>query len=414
MTLDYTLLQLKAATVFTPSAPVDKIALFAGRTEQLSNIVSAINTKGQHAVIFGERGVGKTSIANIIYDALQSIGLKHIFVYKVSCDHTDSFTSVWRKALRQINIQMEQPNFGLNPNMKQVIQNVAETLGQLDIVPDTIFQAFQKIPSPIVIIFDEFDRIGQEVVSTMFSDTMKCLSDNSIFGTLILVGVADDVNGLIKGHESISRSLIQIKIPRMSGKELRQILENGSRELGVEFTPDAIERILKHSQGLPHYAHLLGLEAVKIAAENQQLTITLKEVAGAIRTALQNAQQSIVSAYQRATRSAYKKHLYKEVLLACALAKTDDLGYFVPNDVREPLSRIMGKPYGIAGFFQHLHRFCSEGRGKVLERYGSRKGYLYRFRNPLLPPYVIIRGYMEGLIKDDSIDLISIWEKKSI
>ena len=42
---------------FSPSAPIDQQALFAGRISQLMDVLNALNQKGQHAILFGERGV---------------------------------------------------------------------------------------------------------------------------------------------------------------------------------------------------------------------------------------------------------------------------------------------------------------------------------------------------------------------
>jgi hypothetical protein len=47
---------LQASRVFTPAAPVDKHALFAGRKEQLRKVVDTVVQRGRHAIIFGERG----------------------------------------------------------------------------------------------------------------------------------------------------------------------------------------------------------------------------------------------------------------------------------------------------------------------------------------------------------------------
>ena len=49
-----------------------------------------------------------------------------------------------------------------------------------------------------------------------------------------------------------------------------------------------------------------------------------------------------------------KDNLYAKVLLACALAPVDEMGYFGASDVREPLSEMMGKQYEIASFVRHL------------------------------------------------------------
>ena len=57
--------ELRLGEVFTPSAPIDRLRLFAGRDQQRLAVLDAILQRGRHAVLFGERGVGKTSCANI-------------------------------------------------------------------------------------------------------------------------------------------------------------------------------------------------------------------------------------------------------------------------------------------------------------------------------------------------------------
>ncbi len=55
---------------FTPGAPINSRDLFSGRKKQVDKAISTIFQRGQHAVIFGERGVGKTSLANTLFDFL--------------------------------------------------------------------------------------------------------------------------------------------------------------------------------------------------------------------------------------------------------------------------------------------------------------------------------------------------------
>jgi hypothetical protein len=50
----------KLTSVFTPAIPVSQSAVFAGRLEQIQQVVDAIGQPGVHVVIFGEPGVGKT------------------------------------------------------------------------------------------------------------------------------------------------------------------------------------------------------------------------------------------------------------------------------------------------------------------------------------------------------------------
>ena len=49
---------LDVGKVFTPAVPVSDRDLFIGRIEEIRRLVDAINQRGQHAAIFGNRGVG--------------------------------------------------------------------------------------------------------------------------------------------------------------------------------------------------------------------------------------------------------------------------------------------------------------------------------------------------------------------
>ena len=186
----------------------------------------------------------------------------------------------------------------------------------------------------------------------------------------------------------------------MSPPELGQIVDKGLKPAGMVIEPAARGRIVALSQGLPHYTHLLGLSASQRAALGDRVEVTVADVRTAIDSALANAQQSIVSAYHRSTASP-RENLYPQVLLACAMAHPDNLGYFAAVDVRPALTAIMKKPYDIPAFSQHLNAFCEGARGPVLQRTGTTRRYRFRFVNPLMQPYVVMDGIRKGLITDD-------------
>jgi hypothetical protein len=96
------------------------------------------------------------------------------------------------------------------------------------------------------------------------------------------------------------------------------------------------------------------------------------------------------------------------VLLACALAHGDDLGYFASGDVRAPLSEIIGRPYEIPAFSQHLNELSDpEGtRGLILQKAGTSRKFRFRFINPLLQPYVVLRGLADKMITMDQVRLL--------
>jgi len=175
---------------------------------------------------------------------------------------------------------------------------------------------------------------------------------------------------------------------------------------GMTIDEDAKRRIKHLSQGLPHYAHLLAMHSAQAAASEGRSNIQIQDTQKAIEKALQQAQESVARDYQRATMSP-RDNLYKQVLLSCALADTDSLGFFSAGDVRVPMGAIMGNPYDTLAFAQHLYSFCERARGPVLQRIGAAGSYRFRFRNPLMLPYVIMNGLKSGLITEAQVNTLT-------
>lgn len=395
----------RAMRVFSPGAPIEKRDLFSGRLKQLQQVMGAINTRGQHVILFGERGVGKTSLATILKEIVSA---GDVLAVKVNCDQQDdTFVKVWKKALSEIELEQEIEGMGFMPGKKIEIFNLAELLTD-SAGPDNVRRILQRLNKvrDLVVIFDEFDKFKDPKAQQLFADTIKNLSDNSIKSTLVVVGVADNVDGLIKEHASIDRALVQIQMPRMKTEELEEIIEKALKQLGMNMRPEGMDLIILISQGLPHYTHLLGQQSTIAAIKVGRKTVRDEDVQNGIVAAIENSQQSIKSDYENATVSPRKDTLFRQVLLACALAKVDDSGYFSASGVREPLSRIMGETYDIPWFSQHLDKFSSDDRGEVLEKTGRPRRFRFRFRNPLLQPYVIMRGLENHTLAGELISLL--------
>lgn len=382
---------------FSPSAPIDQQALFAGRLRQVMEVSSAVSQRGQHVILFGERGVGKTSLATVISQAFRGQAIT-ISSGTINCDKTMDFAGLWRKVFREIPVNTGTQNgIGFQAQSTNSVGTLADYLGP-DVTPDDIRHLLNKLGKTILVI-DELDRLENREVTTLLADTIKNLSDHSVPTTLILVGVADSVDALIAEHQSIERALVQIRMPRMTLDELKEIIDKGVANAGMAIEPTAKEKIASLSQGLPHYTHLLALHALQTAVYRGSMTVTSVDVSAAIDNALSKAQQSIISAYHKATSSS-RENLYPQVLLACAMAEADSLGYFSAADVRSPMTKIMGREYDTPAFSQHLNAFCDHTRGPILQRTGETRRFRFRFINPLMQPYVIMDGLRRGMIDD--------------
>lgn len=401
-------LYYRVGQAFRPAAPIDQRDLFAGRTQQMTELMDVISQRGQHAVLYGERGVGKTSLTTVMADLLG--GPEAVLAVRVNCDGTDTFATIWRKTFEEVSWKHQMPGAGFRPQVHEVVRTAAEILPPTDPpTPNDVRRGLHALSSAyaaVVIIVDEFDRLRDERARTLFADTIKALSDYLVPATIVLVGVADNVDDLIAEHESVERALVQIHMPRMSQEELSEIVKRGLARVDMTIDISALRHITQLSQGLPHYTHLLAQWAARRAVINLRREVQPSDVDEAIRTALDHAQESIINSYHKATFST-RKNLYEEVLLACALATGDDLGFFAAADARAPLNLIMRKRYDIPAFAPHLHALSAAERGPVLQKKGAARKFSYRFINPLLQPYVIMKGLSEKRIDEQILQRLT-------
>jgi len=377
---------VQVGQVFTPGAPIDSYAIFAGRWEQVLEIVTATTNRGQHVVMYGERGVGKTSLANVLTDIFDSMGEKNKIIgyVRINCNATDDFDSIWTNVGRELGVEFTSGN----PMTK--------------LTPEDIRFALASQPRSLIVL-DELDRLESNDALTLLADTIKSLADHDIPTTLVLVGVADSIGQLLGDHLSIERNIVQIPMPRMKEAELAEIIEKACPRLGMTIATSPGRRIPRLSEGLPHYTHLLAFYAFQGAIQDDRSEVRDDDVNAAIDKAVEKAQQSIRSAYQAAIRSPRRDNLYVQVLLACALAPKDEMGYFPAGAVKIPMAKIMGRHYEIPAFARHLDQFTKEERGRILSRHGPERQRFYRFENPMLQPFVILSGLSKKLITEDMV-----------
>jgi len=394
-------------TVFNPTRPINREDLFKGRTDQRRAIVDTINQPGLHAILFGERGVGKTSLANMIFPMLSSVG-RPLLLVQINCMSADTFSDMWHRVLLEIHYKIEDDKtFEEVPDEAQGILLAAKKYPLEVITSDAVRRLLTLLGRDhiVIIVIDEFDIVQDEAAKKTIAEMIKFLSDRNTPATIILIGIADDIEQLISDHRSVERCLCQIHMPRMSRNELESVAVAG---LGtctpvMSMKRSALHELSRLSKGLPHYMHLLTLHAARAAVDAGSLVVDESQVREGIKKAIDLTQSSLKTDYVEAISSARRDAKFKEVLTACALANTDELGFFFPVDIKPTFPRIMKMECSVEAFTKHLVAFCEDRKRSVLskdERLGRTR---YRFTNPLLQPYVLLRGLSDGIISEDDL-----------
>lgn len=383
---------------FRPAAPIQSQELFAGRTHQLIAISDLCQDPGRHGVIFGERGVGKTSLANVSGEYQKQLG--NIWL-RVPCNTADNFETVWTRMFEHLSVLPKS-----RPREYGHLETVVELAQDLYLSgdtgsPESVRRSLQALTDlvGVVVCLDEFDRIQDEGTSVLMSDCIKTLSDQMIAATLVIVGVADTVDSLVANHQSIQRAMTQVRMPRMNPEEIEEIIDNGYGAAHLSVS-DLVRRwLIEVPQGLPYYAHLIAREAGRSALRENRDEVGKPDWAAAVREAAALTDQTIVRTYSDAITSS-QRTIFEEVILACAMTTKDDLGFFTPPDVRDPLSMIMEERYELPRYSDHLAQLCE--RGPILERRGGERRWRYRFVDPMMQPYVVVKGIQSGKLKFSS------------
>ena len=248
-------------------------------------------------------------------------------------------------------------------------------------------------------IVDEFDLLRDGEARELTANLLKSLHDHAINVTVLLIGVAENVDELIIDHRSLRRVLSLIKLERISTIDLKKILDSRLRVTPLEISEDACSEILALSCGLPYYVQTLGRHAVQNALKYQRLQITTEDVTTAIDNFIFESGQSFADDYQRATESRQESNIFREVILASALALSDASGIFKSPEVAKTLDLIApGQGYHHARVQQYLAQFVSERRGSILIRSGLKPDYRYRFSDALMQPFIVMRAIKDGMI----------------
>ena len=321
---------------------------------------------------------------------------------------SDDYSSVWLSVFREIKFKAD-----IGEGLEEF--NVADIYNS-GVTPSDVVRELSRFSDndiPIIVI-DEFNVVRNKESSLHMAETIKAVSDASLNATIVIVGISDTVEGLIAGHGSIARCTEEVLMPRMNNDEMKSLLETRLSRVSMHLSGDAKWKIINLSKGLPAFAHSLGKSAAQFSVAKRRLKIQEEDVDSAINELLNSSQNTLKLDYETAVRSNQSRARFRQILTACAMAKTDESGYFTPRQVQEPLAYILKKSIGIDGFNPNLKELASDKRGNVLQQVGIERIYQYRFRDPAMQPYVIMKGIVDGFLDEKAKMALSAPEQEDL
>ena len=384
--------------VFTPHAPINDAKLFSGRSEEIAGIRAQINTPGQHSLLFGDRGGGKSSLAKIASQL--GAARKNMKVITKSCVKSDSFREIVAPLLLELKIDLsvisvEESNSkerNLNAGIKYFGGSSARASGNLKKregfaakADNPAWVAEQVGAANILFLIDEIDVIpSSEKVKV--AELVKQLSDANSRLKLLIVGIAETAVELTNGHLSVQRVLREIRLKKMSDAEVSLLVRSGAEKANIRFEDSSVEKIVALSSGYPHFAHLLALKAAEIVISQGEKEVLRRHKEEASDDAAGDADGSLRGMYGAVVRSA-KTDAYKKILVAAAAVDADEIK---ASSLRESMFKLWDEKVSQQWLNNFLRRIVGNDATTILTRLG--KG-VYKFSDPRMKSYIRIVNF---------------------
>lgn len=287
--------RMKLRSAYTPSQPVIDRRMFAGRTEVLTTLIRSLEDQRLHIVIYGERGIGKTSLLHVLTQAARDA--RYIVVY-CSCGAGSSFNEMFRAVAADIPLLFHS---GFAPTTAEAERggSLADLMPEGELSPRLVSDVFAKLTGTrVIVVLDEFDRCESIEFRRGIAELIKNLSDRSIRVQLVIAGVAANLTELVEHIPSIRRNVFALQIPKMSATEVRHLVRNGEAATGVTFEQDALEFVIRAAHGSPYIASLLSHHAGLMAIDNGRMAVSVEHVSSSIIQALEEFKGRISKASQ--------------------------------------------------------------------------------------------------------------------
>lgn len=320
-------------SAFTPSRPIQNPTMLAGRREVLRTLIRSIEDQQFHVIVYGERGIGKTSLLHILSQI--ATDARYLVRY-ASCSEDASVSEFFRAIFTDIPLLYHKDYL---PTSEQVEEgySFADLLPESALSVPVISDTFAKLNGTrLLIILDEFDRANEHDFRRGIAELIKNLSDRAIGVQLVIAGVASNLTELIEYIPSIRRNIRGLEVPNMSDDEVTDMIRRAEEASGLTYTDDALRLVCEAAFGLPYLASLLGQHAGLAALDRGSSEVIWGDVCKAIDMAAVEMRHRI-SAKAIHQMSKVRSVGDRDAVLACACAALRHGGRLLPDHVGDGL-----------------------------------------------------------------------------
>jgi AAA ATPase domain len=302
--------------LFVPRSAIrsDKVGWFSGRKGLIGDCLNALGGEGTSLILYGERGIGKTSLA---WQIMEILAGSHKVYQRQDLMHIGSdknYKCVWleckdtMESIEAVLVNLLRPQdepFSLSQQFKNVYEDKdflesSERKYSFNLfslinvewkfrtdpgekrfsssTTDAFLTPIQKLYAFLEDVLNTIARKNPEADLIIFLDEVDRLQNKDRLGSLIkntsrarfaLVGVADNMRDLVEDHASVDRKLMAaaFEVPTLSSEEIKWIFQRAEKvsKGDISFSNNFVNMAVEYSFGFPFLAQQFGFHAVKNA-----------------------------------------------------------------------------------------------------------------------------------------------------
>lgn len=371
------------------SQPVTSSDRFAGRHDALAQLIAAIEQQRVHVVIYGERGIGKTSLVHVFADTAREA--RYLVIYG-SCGAEAKFDDMFRAFAARIPMLYHRDVLPTASEGEHG-RNFDALLPEGEFGPREVSELLADVVGTrIILILDEYDRVVDPAFRRNVAELIKNLSDRAARVQLVLTGVASNLDELIGYAPSIRRNIVGLPMRPLTLAEVRALLALGEAAAGLHFSDDATAMISTMANGSPYLVRLLGHRAALVALDERKTLVDETHARLAVERILGDWNSSLPR-HTQAVLNSEAARVEWPLLVSAAQAGTRADGWFTVEDVHDTL----GDGTAQAQIQRVLQGFT--GANSIVEAFDSGGEIRYRFRYPGVASLLLMSAAMAGLTR---------------
>lgn len=397
-------------THLSPTSPIQSQEHLFGRNKQLQLIEQASCAPGRSIFIYGDRGVGKTSVAHTVAYSHQSATHNPVLL---ACTPRTTFQGVMADAIAAFKGQETVKSTithsgrvgwkgvgleGSRTRTNEVVPTNQAVLWDLNSIVTSLLEVGEaRKQENSVVVIDEFDRIQSDEERGHFADFIKQIGDQRVPVRFVFCGVAESMQKLLGAHGSCYRYLDGIELKTLGYEARFDIIDDAAKALGVMVDDRPRYRIAAISDGFPHYIHRM-CEQLFWQMFNDPLprtTPTHDHYKQAVALSVLSIEQHLKTTYEQAVMKDAPG--YEQVLWAVAdhadfIRNTEsiyDSYTSLMSDADDERKAVLDRQTVVA----RLNALKGVSCGRILA--SQKKGW-YQFRENIMRGYVRLRAEEQG------------------